>query len=82
MAGRHRFGSTRPVTAMRGSSDAIGQRLAAIFLMGCVAFDDPLLSLFAGRADVAGVPVLYAYLFGGWLLLIALMALAVRRRRD
>jgi hypothetical protein len=66
---------------MRGG-DPTGQRLVAIFLMGGVALHDPVLSLFARRADVAGVPLLYAYLFGVWGALIALMALAVRRPRE
>ena len=38
-------------------------------------------SLFNVAADVFGVPVLYAYIFVAWALLIALMALAVETRR-
>ena len=58
------------------------QRLAALFLLGCVLFNYPLLALFNRAAAVFGIPVLYAYLFGAWLLLIALMALAIERRGD
>lgn len=65
---------------MRGF-DPTGQRLVAIFLLGVIALHDPVLSLFTRRADVAGIPLPYAYLFGVWGLLIALMALAVRRPR-
>ncbi|MFL5261821.1 MAG: hypothetical protein ACJ79R_18770 [Anaeromyxobacteraceae bacterium] len=65
---------------MRGF-DPTGQRLVALFLLGAVALHDPVLSLFARRADVAGIPLTYAYLFGVWGVLIALMAVAVRRRR-
>lgn len=55
------------------------QRLAALFLLGCALFNYPLLALFNRAAAVMGVPLLYAYIFGAWLLLIALMALAVER---
>ena len=58
------------------------QRLAAMFLLGCALFNFPLLALFNRAADVFGIPLLYAYLFGSWLALIALMALAVERHKD
>jgi hypothetical protein len=58
------------------------QRLAALFLLGCALFNYPLLALFNRPAEVFGVPLLYAYLFGGWLLLIVLMALTIERRED
>jgi hypothetical protein len=63
-------------------SGATGQRLAAIFMMGCVALNYPILFLFARRGDVAGIPLLFAYVFGAWALLIALMALVIERPRD
>ncbi|HEX9290088.1 MAG TPA: hypothetical protein VF904_11215 [Anaeromyxobacteraceae bacterium] len=63
-------------------SGKTGQRLAAIFLMGCILLNYPILSLFARRGEIAGIPLLYAYAFGSWTLLIALMALAVERPRE
>lgn len=60
-------------------SGRTGQRLAAIFLMGCVLLNYPILFLFARRGDVAGLPPLFAYVFGAWSLLIGLMALVVER---
>jgi hypothetical protein len=63
-------------------SGAIGQRLAAIFMMGCVGLNYPILFLFARRGDVAGIPLLYAYVFGAWALLIGLMALVIERARE
>jgi hypothetical protein len=63
-------------------SDMTGQRLVAAFLMGCVLLNYPILSLFARPGDVAGIPLLYAYAFGAWVLLIALMALVIERRRE
>jgi hypothetical protein len=63
-------------------SGITGQRLAAIFMMGCILLNYPVLFIFARAIDVGGVPLLYAYVFGSWLLLIALMAVVIERRRD
>ena len=59
-----------------------GQRLFALFLLGCLLLNYPLVSLFAGAAHATGVPLLYIYLFFAWGLLIALMAMVVERRSD
>ena len=61
-------------------SELKGQRLVALFVLGCLLFNYPLLSLFNVAADVLGVPVLYAYIFAAWALLVALMALVIERR--
>ncbi len=61
-------------------NDVEGQRLVALFLLGWLLFNYPLLSLFAGTVTIAGIPLLYLYLFLVWALLIALMALVVERR--
>ncbi len=58
-----------------------GQRLVAVFLLGALLFNYPLLSLFNRTAYLAGVPVLYLYIFGAWALLIGLAALVVERSR-
>ena len=63
-------------------SHLAAQRLAALFLLGCVLFNYPLLALFNRPAWVFGIPLLYVFLFGGWLVLIVLMALAIERRED
>ena len=55
------------------------QRLIALFVLGCLLFSFPLLSLFNTGGTVWGIPVLYTYLFGVWIGLIALMALVVER---
>jgi hypothetical protein len=57
------------------------QRLVALFLLGCLLFSYPLLSLFNVSGTVAGIPILYAYLFGVWILLIALMIVVVERNK-
>lgn len=58
------------------------QRLAAVFLLGCLLFNYPLLALFNKAAAVFGIPVLYAYIFLAWLGLILLVATIVERRQD
>ncbi len=63
-------------------SGITGQRLAAIFMMGCVLLNYPILSLFGRAAAIAGIPLLYAYVFGAWAVLIALMALVAERPPD
>lgn len=57
---------------MKGS--IAGQRLIAVFLLGCLLFNYPLLDLFNSDTVVLGIPLLYAYVFSAWLLLIGLMA--------
>lgn len=59
-----------------------GQRLVALFLLGALLFNYPLLNLFAGGGRILGVPLLYAYVFLAWAVLIALMALVVEKRGD
>ena len=56
-----------------------GPRLVALFLLGCLLFNYPMLALFNVRATVLGIPLLYAYLFAAWALLIALVAAVMRR---
>ncbi len=59
----------------------MNQRLVAIFLLGCLLFSFPLLALFNGDGAILGIPILYAFLFAAWALLIVLMAIAAERRR-
>jgi hypothetical protein len=63
-------------------SGTTGQRLVAIFLMGGALLNYPILFLFARPSDLAGLPLLYVYVFGVWILLIGLMALVIERPRD
>ncbi len=49
-------------------------RLLALFMLGCLLFNYPLVALFNVRATVLGIPALYAYLFSAWALLIVLGA--------
>jgi hypothetical protein len=63
-------------------TDRTGPRLVAVFLLGAVLLNYPILAIFARPAEVAGVPLLYAWAFGVWVLLIGLMAWLVESRRG
>ena len=63
-----------------GNNEQRGQRLAALFLLGCLLFNYPLLQLFSRDGAIFGIPLLYGYLFSAWAVLIALMALVIERR--
>jgi hypothetical protein len=56
------------------------QHLIGLFLLGCGLFSYPMLAVFNVRAMILGVPVLYAYLFLAWAVMIALVALIMSRR--
>ncbi len=52
-------------------------RLVALCMLGFMLFNYPVLALFNRPATFLGIPVLYAWIFGAWIVLIALMARAV-----
>jgi hypothetical protein len=54
------------------------ERLVALFLLGLLLFNYPLLAMFNTPRLVAGVPLLYLYLFVGWLGIIAAGAAILR----
>lgn len=56
------------------------QRLFALFVLGGLLFNYPLLALFNRAALLGGVPVLYVYVFAAWALLIGLLALVVEKK--
>ena len=57
------------------------QRLVAVFLLGTVLFNYPVLSLFNRAASAFGIPLLYVYIFLAWAGLIALVAWIAEHRR-
>jgi hypothetical protein len=59
------------------------QRLLALFALGAVLLNFPLLGLWdhAG-VTLFGLPLLPAVVFGGWAVLIGAAAWVVERRRD
>jgi hypothetical protein len=62
-----------------GKGERKGQRMVALCMLGCVLFNFPVLALFNVPGTLLGVPLLYAYIFLAWALLIALMAWVVER---
>ena len=58
-----------------------GPRLVAVFLLGVLLFNYPLLALFNRDVSVFGIPLLYAYIFLAWALLIGLLALITEASR-
>ncbi|WP_018992393.1 hypothetical protein [Aromatoleum toluclasticum] len=54
-------------------------RLAAMFVLGVLLFNYPLLALFNHPTLVAGIPILYVYAFVAWALLVALLMLVIER---
>ena len=54
----------------------LNKRLVALFLLGCVLLNFPILSLVNLEILIFGLPLLYVYIFGVWCLLISLTALA------
>ncbi|HSD61180.1 MAG TPA: hypothetical protein VLC55_10040 [Burkholderiales bacterium] len=58
-----------------------GQRLGALFIIGLLMFNYPLLFLFNSALELLGIPLLYAYIFGAWATLIGVMALVIEKGR-
>jgi hypothetical protein len=54
------------------------ERLVALFLLGLLLFNYPLLAMFNTPRLVAGIPLLYLYLFAGWIGVIAVAAAILR----
>ena len=64
----------------------INKRLVALFLLGCVLLNFPILSLVNLEILIFGLPLLYVYIFVIWFFLIGLTALVTwfdsRERAD
>ncbi len=63
-----------------GEYDRKSQRMIGLCMLGCVLFNYPLLALFNVQQTVFGLPLLYAYIFVTWGILIALMAWVIEKR--
>jgi hypothetical protein len=61
------------------SDDRLAARLAAVAVLGFVLLVPPLIAVFDRGARVAGVPVVWVYLFLAWAAIIGLVAATVRR---
>lgn len=58
-----------------------GKRLIAVFLLGLVLFNFPLLAVAETGERLFGLPVLFLYLFAAWAGVIGLLALIVEGPR-
>lgn len=57
-------------------------RFLGLFLIGCLLFNYPILSLFNLDIMVFGIPLLYFYLFTVWITLIVLMIRVTASQTD
>jgi hypothetical protein len=55
------------------------QRFVALCMLGVVLFNFPVLALFNVGGSILGIPVLYAYIFAAWALVIALLCWLAER---
>jgi len=62
-------------------SNLKSQRLVALFLLGGLLFNYPLLAVFNVAGEAFGIPALYVYIFLSWALMIGLLAIVVERSR-
>jgi hypothetical protein len=51
-------------------------------MLGLMLFFPPFLAVASRDVTVAGVPLLYVWLYGGWAILIAVLALVVEFSSD
>lgn len=58
------------------------QRLAAVFVLGGIFFNHPILALFDRPVTWGGVPLFYIYLFLLWALIIGAILLIARRQSS
>lgn len=56
------------------------EKLVALFVIGIVLINYPLLHLFSEGGLILGIPVLYLYLFVCWLVLIGAIAFVMEHR--
>lgn len=57
------------------------ERSISLFLLGALAFSPPLLAIFGGNMTIFGIPLLFAYLFAAWFVLIVLVRSLANRAR-
>ena len=60
----------------------LGERTLALFFLGLLLFNPPVLSLFSLDHLFAGVPLLYLYLFLVWGVFIALVGFTAARMKE
>ncbi|MCB0032386.1 MAG: hypothetical protein KDE51_00075 [Anaerolineales bacterium] len=58
------------------------ERLAAVFITGCLLFNYPILYIFSRDGRLWGFPTLYVFIFVSWFLIIALTAVIAERAQE
>jgi uncharacterized membrane protein len=51
------------------------RKLVGVFILGWVLLNYPILSLFNLPATIAGIPLLYAFVFAAWAAIVVLIGL-------
>ena len=67
---------------MTKTPEGRSERTVALFLLGAIVTSPPFLAIFALDTSIFGVPLLYAYLFVVWAILIALLAVLSGVSKD
>jgi hypothetical protein len=57
----------------------IGEQSIALFLLGMLAFNSPLLRIFGAEGEIFGYPLFFVFAFAVWAFLILMMALIASR---
>ena len=57
------------------------QKLFAIFLLGLLAFNYPVLSLFNKEERIFQIPTLYLFLYSVWFILIIFSAWVIEKKK-
>ncbi len=57
--------------------ETVSERLVVLFLFGIMVLSPPFMFIFDRPAQIAGIPVLYLYLFVIWAVIITLIAFAI-----
>ena len=61
---------------------AVGAKLILLFVLGAFVLNFPVLGIFNRGDTLAGIPVLYLYLFGLWVAGIAAVWVLARARWE
>ncbi len=56
------------------------QKLVGLFVFAIVLFNYPVLTIFNRAIFVAGIPLLFCYLFAAWFLIVVLLLIVIERR--
>jgi hypothetical protein len=59
----------------------LGDRLIALFLLGVLLLTPPTMAIFNVDRLILGIPLLFLYLFGAWILIVLLTAIVLRAAR-